>query len=173
MKESTVPVHQNEHKEQSNVPQATREESRMLTPPVDIFEIEDGLAVVVDLPGVDKEHVEINVDNNVLTIKGTLQYEEHGEALYSEFELRSFYRQFELSDEIDQEKIRADMKNGVLTIRLPKAEKAKPRRIKVDLEGMGADQKTDRGTGSSQESQQSSMETSGAGRQQQGAHHKS
>ncbi len=133
MKESTVPVRT---EEQQNLPQeSTREETRVLTPPVDIFEIDDGLAVVVDLPGVDKEHVDINVDNNILTIRGRVQADDRGEPLYREFQLRDFFRQFELSEEIDQEKIRADMKHGVLTIHLPKVERAKPRRVPVNVQG--------------------------------------
>lgn len=131
MKESTVPVTQ-ENRE--TAPQATREESRTLTPPVDIFEVDDSLAVVVDLPGVDKQHIDINVDNNILTIKGTVEKMEQGEPLYREFQLRDFYRQFELSEEIDQEKIHAEMKNGVLTLRLPKMERAKPKRINVQVQ---------------------------------------
>jgi HSP20 family protein len=132
MKESTVPT-KTENRE-AQAPD-TREESRTLVPPVDIFEIEDGLAVVVDLPGVDKEHVDISVDNNVLTIKGNVEKADQGEPLYREFQLRDFFRQFELSDVIDQEKIHAEMRNGVLTLRLPKAEKAKPKRITVNVEG--------------------------------------
>lgn len=131
MKETTVPA-TSEKKE--TMPQDTREESRTLMPPVDIFETDNGLAVVADLPGVDKEHVEVSVDNNILTIKGTVQPDDHGEPLYAEYRLRNFFRQFELSEEIDQEKIRADMRHGVLTIQLPKVEKAKPRRINVAVQ---------------------------------------
>lgn len=132
MKETTVPAKQ-ENKETAAA--ATREESRMLVPPVDIFEVEDSLAVIVDLPGVDKERVDISVDNNILTIKGTVEPHEQGEPLYREFQLRNFFRQFELSDQIDQEKIHAEMKNGVLTLRLPKAEKAKPKRVNINVQG--------------------------------------
>lgn len=134
MKETTVPAQTEEQRE--DLPQeGTREESRMLTPPVDIFEIEDGLAVVVDLPGVDKDHIDIDVNDHILTIRGRVQPEDRGEPLYREFELRDFYRQFQLSEEIDQEKIRADMKHGVLTIHLPKVERAKPRRVQVNVQG--------------------------------------
>lgn len=132
MKESTVPVKQENQEKQVA---STREESRTLVPPVDIFEVEDSLAVVVDLPGVDKNNVDISVDNNILTIKGHVEKTEQGELLYREFQLRDFFRQFELSEEIDQDKIHAEMKNGVLTLRLPKLEKAKPKRISVNVEG--------------------------------------
>lgn len=132
MKESTIPT-------KAEAPEAaapaTREESRTLTPAVDIFEIEDGLAVIVDLPGVDKDHVDVNVDNNILTIKGVVDQAEQGDPLYREYKLLDFFRQFELSDRIDQEKIHAEMRNGVLTLRLPKAEHAKPKRITVEVSG--------------------------------------
>jgi HSP20 family molecular chaperone IbpA len=113
---------------------ATREETRTLVPAVDIFEFEDGLAVVVDLPGVPKDKVDVNVDNNILTIKGHVAGSDEKEPMYREFQLRDFFRQFELSDRIDQDKIQAEMRNGVLTLRLPKAERAKPKRISVNVQ---------------------------------------
>ncbi|MDX9972821.1 MAG: Hsp20/alpha crystallin family protein [FCB group bacterium] len=130
MKESTIPT-----KAEAPEAPATREESRALVPAVDIFEIEDGLAVIVDLPGVDKDHVDVNVDNNLLTIKGVVDKTEQGEPLYREYKLLDFFRQFELSDRIDREKIRAELRNGVLTLHLPKAEHAKPKRIAVEVSG--------------------------------------
>lgn len=132
MKESTVPTKAEAPEAQAP---ATREESRTLVPAVDIFEIEEGLAVIVDLPGVDKDHVDVNVDNNILTIKGVVEKVEQGDPLYREYKLLDFFRQFELSDRIDREKIRAEMRNGVLTLHLPKAEHAKPKRISVEVSG--------------------------------------
>lgn len=129
MKESTVPAKQTEAKAP-----ATRDETRTLIPAVDIFEIDDGLAVVADLPGVDKESVSVHVDNGVLTIKGRTKSALPGQPVHSEFRLLDFFRQFELTEEIDQDKIRADMKYGVLTIRLPKVEKARPKRIAVNVQ---------------------------------------
>jgi HSP20 family protein len=110
---------------------ATREESRYMVPPVDIFETDKVLYVIVDLPGVGKEDVDIRVDQGVLTIKGKVRYEVPKNAIRTEFGLLDFFRQFQLSDEVDQSKIAAESKNGVLTITLPKAEKAKPRQVKV------------------------------------------
>ncbi len=112
---------------------ATRDETRYLVPPVDIFETSDALTVVVDLPGVDKEGVEIRVEEGILTIKGKTDYEPPVNPLLGEFNLQGYYRQFQLSDEVDQSRISAGSKNGVLTIILPKAEKSKPRQIKVKL----------------------------------------
>ncbi|MBP8130552.1 MAG: Hsp20/alpha crystallin family protein [Candidatus Hydrogenedentes bacterium] len=128
MKEKTVPT----KAEQPAAPD-TREETRALVPPVDIFEVNSGLAVVVDLPGVDKDGVSIDVHDDILTIKGAPQGTSVGEPLHREFELAPYFRQFQLSDEVDQDKIRAEMKFGVLTINLPKVAEKQPRKISVDV----------------------------------------
>ena len=112
---------------------ATRDETLYIAPPVDIFESEDALIVVADLPGVDKDAVDIRVEDNILTIKGSANYSPRAGILVEEFNLQGYYRQFQLSDEVDQGKISAESKNGVLTITLPKAEKTKPKQIKVKL----------------------------------------
>jgi len=129
MAEKTVP------EKTENAAPETREESRTLVPPVDIFEFPEGLAVVVDLPGVDKDTVHVHVENNTLTIKGSGACHAPGDTLYREFNLMNYFRQFQLGEKIDQEKIAADMKNGVLTVRLPKAEEAKPKKIAVKVSG--------------------------------------
>ena len=102
-----------------------------MSPPVDIYENDDALVVVADLPGVDKNGVEVRVEDDVLTIRGMVAYNPPPNLLRAEFGLVNFYRQFQLTDEVDQGKISAESKNGVLTVRLPKAEKAKPRQVKV------------------------------------------
>jgi HSP20 family protein len=112
---------------------ATREENRYMVPPVDIYETDNALAVIVDLPGVHKDGVDIRVDQDILTIKGKIRYQTPKNLIRGEFGLLDFFRQFQLSDEVDQEKITAESKNGVLSITLPKAEKAKPRQIKVKV----------------------------------------
>ena len=127
MAEKTVPATM-----EDRLPE-TREEDRFLVPPVDIYETSDGLAVVADLPGVDKEDLSIRVEDNILTIDGKAHDGLPGEAIRSEFALANFHRQFRLSDEVDQERITADLKNGVLQIQLPKAEKAKPKMIAVNV----------------------------------------
>src|SRR5262245_50383520 len=110
--QTNVPVH-TEHQQQ---PPVTREENRFLIPPVDIFEKGDGLFVVADLPGVEKDNVDIRVDNNVLTIQATVRRQTQGNGLYNEFALLDYFRQFQISDQLEQEKIKAELKNGVLTI---------------------------------------------------------
>lgn len=112
---------------------ATRDETRYMVPPVDIYETADALTVVADLPGVDKDGVDIRVEDNVLTIKGKAAYVPPSNISFGEFNLQGYYRQFQLNDEVDQNKISAESKAGVLTVRLPKAEKSKPRQIKVKL----------------------------------------
>jgi HSP20 family protein len=112
---------------------ATRDDAVYIAPPVDIFENEESLIVVADLPGVDKEGVDIRVEAGVLTIKGTAKYTQPATVLRQEFNLQNYYRQFQLSDEVDQSRISAESKNGVLTITLPKAERSKPKQIKVKV----------------------------------------
>jgi HSP20 family protein len=112
---------------------ATRDESLYIAPPVDIFETEDALTVVADLPGVGKDAVDIRVEDDVLTIKGRANYRMPAHDMREEFHLYGYYRQFRLSDEVDQNKISAETNNGVLTITLPKAEKSKPKRIEVNI----------------------------------------
>jgi len=112
---------------------ATRDDAIYIAPPVDIFENEDSLIVVADLPGVEKDGVDIRIDDYILTIKGNAKYNQQTNVLRQEFTLQNYYRQFQLSDEVDQSKISAESKNGVLTITLPKAEKSKPKQIKVKV----------------------------------------
>jgi HSP20 family protein len=127
MKEMTVP-----EKRENKLPE-TREESRTFVPPVDIFEAPEGLAVVVDLPGVDKGDVDVHVENDVLTISAKAKDNAPGDSLYREFQLLNYFRQFQLSEHVDQQKIRAELKAGVLSIHLPRAEKAKPKQISVSV----------------------------------------
>ncbi|MGB3977275.1 MAG: Hsp20/alpha crystallin family protein [bacterium] len=132
MTEKTVPV-----KKESGDLQITREETRYLKPAVDIYETEAALVVVCDVPGVDKSGITVGVDNNVLTIEGkTLDREEDiSKEVHREYRLANYHRQFELSEVIDQDKISAELKHGVLTITLPKAEKAKPKKIDIKVKG--------------------------------------
>src|SRR5688572_10660155 len=109
----------------------TRSQERYVTPPVDIYEIEEGLVVKADLPGVAKENMDIRVENNLLTIHAKAAHVAPGDPVYREYGLVNFFRQFELNERVDQSKISAELKHGVLTLNLPKAEEAKPRKIEV------------------------------------------
>jgi HSP20 family protein len=117
--------------QQSTMAESTRNHERYVAPPVDIYETRDGLVVLADLPGVAQEALEVRVDNNMLTIRGHARHGVPGEVTYREYELVNFFRQFELSEKVDQGRITADLKCGVLTLNLPKAEEAKPRQIEV------------------------------------------
>ena len=107
--------------------------ARMFLPTTDIYETDQVLTVVMEMPGVDKGKVGINIEEGVLTVEGRIDFSKY-EALvpvYTEYNIGNFRRSFNLSNSIDQDKIRADMKDGVLTVTLPKAEQAKPRKIAV------------------------------------------
>ncbi|HSK31091.1 MAG TPA: Hsp20/alpha crystallin family protein [Candidatus Limnocylindria bacterium] len=114
--------------------EGTRSQERYVTPPVDIYENGEGLVVKADLPGVAKEGLDVRVENNLLTIRGKSAHVAPGEPIYREYELVNFFRQFELNERVDQSKISADLKHGVLTLLLPKAEEAKPRKIDVRID---------------------------------------
>jgi len=111
----------------------TRAQERYITPPVDIFETKDGLTVVADLPGVEQNALDVRVADGILTIQGKTARVAPGTPTEREFELLNFYRQFELPEEIDSDKIAAELKHGVLTLRLPKKEKAKPRKVEISV----------------------------------------
>ncbi|MGE5820411.1 MAG: Hsp20/alpha crystallin family protein [Deltaproteobacteria bacterium] len=128
MAEKTVPTAQN--RALSNR-EETRSEERYVTPPVDIYENGDALIVTADLPGVPKENLDLRVENNLLTIRGKSSHLASGDLVYREYELASFFRQFELNEKVDQGKISAELQHGVLTLHLPKAQEAKPRKIEV------------------------------------------
>jgi HSP20 family molecular chaperone IbpA len=111
----------------------TRMPERYLPPPVDIYETEEGLVLLADLPGVAPNDLKVRLEDNVLTIQASPKHLVEAEPLEREFELVNFFRQFQLSDEVDQERISATLNHGVLRLSLPRAEKAKPREIPVKI----------------------------------------
>ncbi len=113
--------------------ESTRAQERHYAPPVDIFETPDGLTVVADLPGATRDNLTIEVKDDVLTLQARTQDHLPGHAIYREFQLVNFFRQFQLADTVDATKITAELKHGVLTLHLPKAEQAKPKRIEVKV----------------------------------------
>ena len=120
-------------------PNANRETSTTepaLVPPVDVLENESGITVKADLPGVSKESLAIRVDGETLTIEGQVSLGEAAslEAVYAEIRNAQYKRSFVLSRDLDTSRIDAAMKNGVLTLTVPKLEQAKPRRIPVRQE---------------------------------------
>jgi HSP20 family protein len=118
---------------------ATTEATRpgvLLTPPVDIFEDADALTVLADMPGVMPGHLTIDLHEGILTITGHAAAPEGGTEVpvLQEYQAGTFQRSFTLSEAMDQERIQATLKNGVLRLRLPKAERAKPRQITIQTE---------------------------------------
>jgi HSP20 family protein len=109
---------------------------RVFSPQVDIVERKGDILVTADMPGVDETSVDINLEKNVLTIYGAVEDENLAgrEPFYSEYGLGDYERVFTLSDEIDRDRIRATVKNGVLKLVLPKAGGAKSRKITVRAE---------------------------------------
>lgn len=111
----------------------TRTRDRYISPAVDIYETAEGLVVMADLPGVAEEDLEVRSDHDILTIWGVSRPAVEGELISREYELVNFFRRFEVGEKIDQSKITAEFKHGVLTLNLPKAEAAKARRIDVKV----------------------------------------
>jgi HSP20 family molecular chaperone IbpA len=134
MAEKTIAVNSQENSGNGNADrETTRTQEQFVRPAVDIYETQDGLVVMADLPGAGKDTVDLEVENDVLTIKARAQHALPAEPIYREFELMSYYRQFQLSDTVDDEKIEAEFKHGVLTLRIPRAERTKPRQIPVTV----------------------------------------
>lgn len=101
-------------------------------PRFDIWEGNDELLLMGDLPGVAPENLDIRFEDRELTIYGKVCPRQQGiQFLYGEYGIGNFHRSFTIGEAIDTEKISAEMHNGVLTLHLPKSEKAKPRRIEV------------------------------------------
>ena len=104
-----------------------------LLPPVDVYEDETGITLTADLPGVSKERLGVKVNGDNLLIEGDVSVPapQEMELLYAEIIASSYRRSFTLSRELDASKIEANLKDGVLKLRIPKAEEAKPRRIEI------------------------------------------
>jgi HSP20 family protein len=106
----------------------------IFVPAVDIFESGDVLTLVADMPGTAPDGVTIDLNDDLLTIRGAVKGEDgNGGELLREYAVGDYYRQFTLSDAIDRAKIEATMKDGVLKVVLPKSEAVKPRRVAVKV----------------------------------------
>lgn len=112
-------------------PEQTRN-GAIFTPRVDIVETQDELQLFADLPGVESSDVDVRFENGELAIHGCCAARQEGANYLScEYGIGDFYRTFAISEQIDSDKISAELKNGVLSVHLPKSEKAKPKRIAV------------------------------------------
>src|ERR1700738_5535164 len=112
-------------KEEKTVP------ARYFVPTTDIFETTDALTVVMELPGVDKQALDVNIENDVLRVEGRIDHSKYEgmDPLYTEYNVGHFARSFTLSNKIDQQQISAQLEDGVLTLTLNKAKEAMPRQM--------------------------------------------
>jgi HSP20 family molecular chaperone IbpA len=108
-------------------------EGLTFTPAVDIFETDNEITLVADMPGVKADDLSIDLDDNILTLAGDVESagSPNETVLFEEYQTGKYFRQFTLSEVIDQAKIEASLEDGVLRLRLPKVEPAKPRKITV------------------------------------------
>ena len=107
--------------------------TRVFVPNADIYETNDALTVILEMPGVEKNNVDVRVEDGVLRVTGQLDLSKYKGLvpLYTEYNIGNYARNFRLSNKIDQNKIAAELKDGVLWVTLPKAEEAKPRTIEI------------------------------------------
>jgi HSP20 family protein len=114
-------------KEEKTIP------GRYFIPSADIYETEEALAVVMEMPGVEKKDLDVGLENDVLRVDGRIDFTKYKdmEPVYAEYNVGHYARSFALSNTIDQEKIAANFEDGVLTLTLPKAKHAQPRKIAI------------------------------------------
>ncbi len=112
---------------------AAQEQQRAVLPAVDVFEDASGITLLADMPGVPKEQLELKIEGDALFIEGGVQQPTPDglEAVYAEVRVPRYRRSFTLSAELDSARIDANLKDGVLTVRIPKQAHAQPRRIAV------------------------------------------
>jgi len=121
------PKREVEKKRESTVPSLT------FIPATDIFETDQALTVIMEMPGVGKDNVDVRVQDDIVTVEGLIDHSKYEgiEPVYTEYNVGNYARSFQVSSKIEQSGISAELKNGVMTLVLPKAEKAKPRKIQV------------------------------------------
>ena len=108
---------------------------RRIVPPVDVYETPNAVILLADVPGLAKENLQLDVEDDEVTISGAFEEKNgDGEKLIAECTYGEYHRTFILADTIDREKITAKIADGVLTVTLTKREKVKPRKIKIETE---------------------------------------
>lgn len=117
-------------KKEENTIEKTRE-LRTVVPVVDIYENENEILLHADMPGVVKEDISVNIDNGTLALSGVRRFNEKGVATWKEFTDLEYARSFSVPQTIDVERVEAELKDGVLSLHLPKSEAAKPRQIEI------------------------------------------
>ena len=135
MTEAESKALQAKDKQEVTSPAEQTRPGRIFTPVVDIFEAEQALTLLADMPGVKPDNLDIDLRDNTLTLTGDVEASntEGEEVLLAEYETGKYYRQFTLSEMIDQAKIDAKLTDGVLRLTLPKVEKATPKKIEVNV----------------------------------------
>jgi HSP20 family molecular chaperone IbpA len=113
--------------------QEAQKQEYVMRPPVDIFDTAEGLTLYADMPGVSKDRLNVHVDHNNLMIEGTAQIDlsEGMTPLYADVRSTRYLRSFTLSNELETERIDASLRDGVLTIRIPKRAELRPRKIEI------------------------------------------
>jgi len=115
--------------------ESTRNGGNYYTPRVDIVETETELLLFADMPGVRPENVDLRYENAELILRGKVQRDEvKGNLIFGEYDVGDFYRVFQVHETIDATKIDAEIKNGVLTVHLPKQETAKPKHVAIRVQ---------------------------------------
>lgn len=122
-------------KADTEVQPAAKQAEPAIRPAVDIFEDEGGITLHADMPGISKDRLSVKVDGDTLTIEGDAEIPmpEEMESLYADVRATHYRRSFTLSSEMDAEKVEANLKHGVLTLRIPKREEHKPKKIEVQV----------------------------------------
>jgi HSP20 family protein len=107
--------------------------ARYYVPPTDIYETAEAITVVMELPGVEKDDIDVKLENDTVRIEGRIDFAKYEglEPLYTEYNVGHFIRSFSLSNKIDQQQIGAQLEDGVLTLTLQKAKEAQPRKIAI------------------------------------------
>jgi HSP20 family protein len=107
---------------------------RYFVPNADIHETNDALTVVMEMPGVDRDRLNISLENDVLRVEGQIDFSKYEgmEPLYTEYNIGHYTRSFALSNKVDRDRISAQLEDGVLTLTLPKAAEARTRRIAIN-----------------------------------------
>ncbi|AGA30170.1 Hsp20/alpha crystallin family protein [Singulisphaera acidiphila] len=127
------PVSRDSGNRQASTSESLKPPAAYFTPPIDIHESPDGLILEADLPGATENQVSIQLEDNVLSLSAQVNTStpEGSRILHQEYQVGDFYRSFILSDEVDRSRITAELRNGVLRLILPKAERVKTHRIEI------------------------------------------
>ena len=120
--------------QRSEASPAARRTEAVMRPAVDIYEDKDGITLLADMPGVSRERLELHVDGGTLHLEGRVEIElpARAEALHADVRSRLYRRSFALSRELATDRIEASLKDGVLSVRIPKRAELRPRRIEVE-----------------------------------------